>query len=43
MLERAAIIEYEAGVDRQEAERMAVEQWQKMCREHPELQEKDVA
>jgi hypothetical protein len=37
MLERAAIIEYEAGVPRKEAELMAVEQWHKMCAADPDL------
>lgn len=38
MLERAAIIEYEGGVQRKEAERQAVEQWLEMQRTDPDLQ-----
>lgn len=40
MLERAAIIEIEGGVARKEAERLAVEQWHKLCRTDPDLQQK---
>ena len=40
MLERAAIIEFDSGVPRREAELQAQMQWYKMCLNDPDLQVK---
>jgi hypothetical protein len=38
MLERAAILEYEGGWSRKDAEALAVAEWHKLCAHDPALQ-----
>ena len=39
MLERAAILEYEGGWPREQAEALAVVEWRKLCAHDPQLQD----